>query len=325
MSSVPRLKATVGEFDRTRPLLDGRVALEGFNVEWQSGDLESIFSRAFETAEPDITELSFCNFLIATAKGSCPYVGLPIFPVRAFRHHAIFIRSDRGISHPRDLDGCRIGLREYTNTAALVVKGMLQSYYRVDLSRIRWIVGDVDRRERTTIPVPALPQPYDIRAEPNALLSDMLEAGELEALVAYSPPKCFGRSSVTRLFPRWWEEERRYYRDTHVFPIMHLIVVRRSLLERHPNLARSAFKAFSDAKSLALTELAIEQAPRTMLPWAPGHLLETRELMGEDFWPYGISANRHTLHAQLEFARDQHLVPRLVEVEELFEASLLGT
>lgn len=321
--NAPALTATVGDFDRTRPLLDGRVGVEGFEIEWQSGELESIFSRAFETAEPDITELSFCNFLIATARGNCPYVGLPIFPVRCFRHHALFIRSDRGISKPRDLEGRRIGLREYTNTAALVVKGVLQSYYGVDLTRIRWVVGDIDQRERTEIPVPQLPTPYEIRAESDALLSDMLETGELDGLIAYSPPRCYGRSGVTRLFPRWWEEERRYFQDTKVFPIMHLIVLRRSLAERYPELARSVFDAFCEAKSLALRELAIEQAPRTMLPWAPAHLLQTREIMGEDFWPYGVAANRRTLDAQLEFARNQNLVSRPVGLEELFVSSLL--
>lgn len=156
-----RLTGALGDFDRTRALLDGRVRVAGFDVEWQSGELESIFSRAFEHAGLDITELSFSNYLIATAKGACPYVALPVFPTRCFRHHALFIRGDGGIRAPRDLEGKRIGLREYTNTASLVLRGILAGYYGVKLERIRWVVGDVDKRERTAFPFPNLPSPYE--------------------------------------------------------------------------------------------------------------------------------------------------------------------
>lgn len=313
-----KLTGALGDFDRTRPLIDGRVRVAGFDVEWQSGELESIFSRAFEGAELDITELSFSNFLIATAKGAGPYVALPVFPTRCFRHHALFIRGDRGICAPADLEGKRIGLREYTNTASLVLRGILAGYYGVKLERIRWVVGDVDKRERTAFPIPKLPSPYEIDAEPNALLADLLEAGELDGLIAYAPPRCLGRNGVKRLFERWWEEEARYFRDTGVFPIMHVVVVRRSLVERHPELPRALFEAFCEAKRMALRELEIEAAPKTMLPWAPAHLLETRRLLGDDFWSYGLSANRRTIETQIGFSRQQHLIARDVPVEELF-------
>jgi 4,5-dihydroxyphthalate decarboxylase len=313
-----RLTGALGDFDRTRPLLDARVRVAGFDVAWQSGELESIFSRAFERAELDITELSFSNFLIATAKGGCPYVALPVFPTRCFRHHALFIRGDRGIRAPRDLEGKRVGLREYTNTASLVLRGILAGYYGVQLERIRWIVGDIDKRERSALPLPELPAPYQIAAQPNALLSDLLEAGELDALIAYAPPRCLGRNGVKRLFERWWEEEARYYRDTGVFPIMHVVAVRRSLVEGYPELPRALFDAFTDAKRMALRELEIESAPKTMLPWAPAHVAQTRELLGEDFWPYGLAANRKTLETQIGFSRQQHLISRDVPVEELF-------
>lgn len=321
--NIPRLTGAVGDFDRTRPLIDGRARVADFEVDWQSGDLESIFSRAFERAELDITELSFSNFLIASAKGGCPYVALPVFPTRCFRHHAMFIRSDRGIRQPQDLEGKRIGLREYTNTASLVVRGILAGYYGVNLERIRWVVGDIDRRERNAIRLPELPAPYEISAEPTALLSDLLETGELDGLIAYSPPRCLGRNGITRLFERWWEEESRYFQATGVFPIMHVMVVRRSLIERHSGLARALFDAFCEAKRIALRELEIEAAPRTMLPWAPAHLLETRRILGQRFWPYGVADNRMTLEAQIGFAWRQHLIARNVGVEELFAPSVL--
>jgi 4,5-dihydroxyphthalate decarboxylase len=317
-----RLTGALGDFDRTRPLLDGRVKVEGFEVEWQTGELESLFSRAFERAELDITELSFSNFLIATAKGGSPYVGLPVFPTRSFRHHALFVRGE-AIRSPRDLEGRRVGLREYTNTASLVLRGILAGYYGVELERIQWVVGDVDHRERTTIQLPQLPPPYEIVAERERLLSDMLEAGELDALVAYAPPRCLGRADVRRLFERWWEEEARYFGDTGIFPIMHLVVVRRSILEREPALAAALFAAFCRAKRLALRDLELENAPKTMLPWAPGHLAETRRVLGADFWSYGLPANRKVVEAQIGFSRSQHLIPRDLKAEELFAASSL--
>jgi len=320
----PRITAAVGDFDRTRPLLDGRVAVEGFDVEWTSGPLESLFSRAFDTAEFDVTELSFSNFLIATVRGDSPYVGLPIFPTRVFRQHAIFIRTDRGIHGPRDLEGKTIGLREYTNTAALVARGALAGHYGVDLAKIRWRVGDVDTRERdpARIAVPALPAPFDIAVETRGLLSDLLADGRLDGLIAYAPPRCHGQLGIGRLFPRWWEEEARYFEATGVFPIMHLVVARRTALERHPGLATALFQAFCRAKALAIADLAVEQAPIASLPWAAAHLAETRRLLGHNFYAYGLEAARKTLEAQIGFSRSQHLLGRDVAVEELFTPGL---
>jgi len=310
------LSGALGDFDRTRALLDGRVRVAGFDVEWQSGELESIFSRALEHAELDITELSFSNFLIAAAKGACPYLALPVFPTRCFRHHALFVRG--GIRAPRDLEGKRIGLREYTNTASLVLRGILAGYYGVKLETVRWVVGDVERRERSAFALPSLPPPYRIAAETGALLADLLEAGELDGLIAYAPPRCLGRNGVRRLFERWWEEEARYFQATGVFPIMHVVVLRRSLAERHPGLARALYDAFCEAKRLALRDLETESAPKTMLPWAPAHLLETRRILGDDYWSYGLRANRRTLETQIGFSREQHLIARDVPLEELF-------
>ena len=229
------------------------------------------------------------------------------------------MRTDRGIRTPRDLEGLRAGLREYTNTVSLVARGMLQSYYGVDLTRIRWIVGDVDRRERapSDIRVPRVAG-VEIDSAGERLLSDQLETGEIDALIAYSPPRALGSPNVARLFPRWWEEEARYFDATGIFPIMHVIAVRRSLLAACPALGGALYRAFDAAKAIALRELEIEQAPKTMLPWAPAHLHETRERLGADFWPYGIGRNRITLEAQIEWAHAQGLVSRRIPLDEFF-------
>jgi 4,5-dihydroxyphthalate decarboxylase len=312
-----RLTAAVGAFDRTQPLLDGRVHVEDFEVAWTSGELESLFSRAFASAEFDVTELSFCNYLIAHARGDCPYIALPIFPTRCFRHHALFVRD--GIGSPKALEGRRVGLREYTNTVSLVARGVLASYYDVDLKCIRWVVGDVDARERDPreIKAPRIAG-VAIEAAGDRLLGDMLASGEIEGLISYSPPRCLGSNGVRRLFPRWPEDEARYFRDTGIFPIMHVIAIRRSLAARYPKLPAALYRAFDEAKALAIRDLEIEQAPKTMLPWAPAHLEETREALGDDFWPYGAQRNRKTLEAQIGWAHAQGLIDRPMALDEFF-------
>lgn len=317
--TLPRITAAVGSFDRTQPLLDGRVRVDGFDVAWTTGELESLFSRAFASAEFDVTELSFCNYLIAAARAHSPYVALPIFPTRCFRHHALFVRTDRGIRGPKDLEEKIVGLREYTNTVSLVARGVLQSYYGVDLGRIRWRVGDVDARERTSteIKVPAIAG-IDIALAGDALLADQLATGAIDGLLAYSPPRCLGAPGVGRLFPDWRSDEARYFADTGIFPIMHVVAVRRSLIERHPTFASALYCAFCAAKASAIRDLEIEQAPMTMLPWAPAHLAETRHVLGENFWPYGLEANRVTLEAQIGWAFEQGLIKRRVTLDEFF-------
>ncbi len=323
--TFPAITAAVGAFDRTLPLLDGRVRVEGYEVSWTSGELESLFSRAFASAEFDVTELSFCNYLIAAARGSCPYVALPIFPTRCFRHHALFIRTDRGIREPKDLEGRTVGLREYTNTVSLVVRGVLQHHYGVDLRRVRWRVGDIDARERAIadIKVPAITG-MDIAHAGDELLADQLASGAIDGLIAYSPPRSLGRPGVGRLFPRWWEDEHRYFEATGIFPIMHVVALRRSLIERYPTLAPALYDAFCASKDLAVRDLEIEQAPKTMLPWAPVHLAETRRLLGRDFWPYGVQENRVTLEAQIGWALEQGLLQRPVAVDDFFAAGSRG-
>lgn len=321
--TLPALTGAVGLFDRTRALLDGRAKVEGFDVAWTSGELESLFSRAFETAEFDITELSFCNYLIAIARGNSPYVALPIFPTRCFRHHAMFVRSGAGIRTPKDIEGRRVGTREFTNTVSLVVRGIWSDYYGVDLSKVKWVIGDVDRRERENIRAPALGNGWSIESAGERLLSDLIAGGELDALCAYSPPRSFDGEQVARMFPRYQEEEQRYWRDTGLFPIMHVMVVRRSVLAAYPSLAAALMQAFGLARDLAVAELEIEQAPKVMLPWTPSHLEATRAVMGHDFWPYGVERNNLTLESQIRWAFEQGLIERPMPLSTFFAPGAL--
>lgn len=312
----PSIRIAVGDYDRTRALVDGSVGVQGFETRFATGDLETIFSQAFQTAEYEVTELSFSNFLIASVRGGCPYMALPIFPSRSFRHSAIYVRA--GIATPADLGGKRIGLREYSNTVALVARGMLSDEYGFDPGSCEWFAGDVDHVERDTIDPRNWPKGVRIQAAQGRTLSSMMEAGQLDALIAYTPPAAFGRAGVDRLFPDWRDVEKDYYARTRRFPIMHVIALRRDVAEANPHLPRALLAAFDQAKRVAQDRLAIHQALPIMLPWMQAEAESTQALMGQDFWPYGFEANRDMIETQIRWSHEQGLIPRRPAAEELF-------
>jgi 4,5-dihydroxyphthalate decarboxylase len=314
------INIAVGDYDRTRPLIDGSVKVAGFDTQVSYGDLEEIFAQAFNSAPFEVTELSFSNFLITSARGTCPYLALPIFPSRSFRHSAIYVRNDRGILSPVDLKGKRIGTREYSNTATLVARGMLMDEYGFAPEACQWVVGDVDHLERETIDDGNWPKAgIEIRGVAGRTLSSMLAEGELDALIAYAPPSVFGKSDrVARLFPDWRAAEQDYYARTRRFPIMHIMAIRRDVLEAHPTLAAALMRAFEAAKRDAQARLSIHQALPIMLPWMTAEAESTQLVMGSDFWPYGIEANRDMLDTQIRWSHQQGLIARRLNIEELF-------
>lgn len=319
----------VWDYDRTRPLIDGRVGVEGCDPIWlHDMPIETMFSRALSGAEFGVSELSFSNYMAMTARGACPYLGLPIFPSRSFRHGAWFLRADAGITRPEELKGKRIGVREYSMTAAVVARGLLEDEHGVGGRDVTWVVGDVDERERTHIPLPDLPAGFTVeRAPEGRFLADMLLAGELDALLAYKPPKAFvkGNPGIIRLFPDYEGREKEYARRTGTFPVMHLMGIRRDLAAAEPWLAMSLMAAFTAAKDLAIADLAIVQALKTALPWAPAEFERTRAALGDDYWPYGIARNRAPLEALIRWHHAQGLSPRPLTIEELFLPTTLAT
>ena len=319
-TSTNQIGIAVGAYDRTAALLDGSIGVEGFDTRFMTGDLEEVFAQAFTSAPFEVTELSFSNFLISSARGTCPYVGLPIFPSRSFRHSAIYVRSDAGIQSPADLKGKRIGTREYSNTLSLVVRGVLADEYGVLPEASDWLIGDIDHVERQTIDNKNWPaNDVSIQAVVGRPLSSLLVAGDLDALIAYSPPEDFGSNpAMGRLFPEWRTVERDYFRRTNIFPIMHIMGIRRDVLEAHPRLATALTDAFNKAKQQALAQLAVHQALPIMLPWMTAEAEATQSLMGQDFWPYGLQANRNVLETQIGWSFEQGLIPRRLTLEELF-------
>jgi 4,5-dihydroxyphthalate decarboxylase len=317
------LSVVVGDYDRTRGLLDGTVQVPGFDTRVSTGDLEEIFAKAFSSAEHEVTELSFSNFLIASTRRACPYLALPIFPSRSFRHSALYVRAGSGIASPRDLAGKRIGTREYSNTLSLVARGILMDEYGYVPGSSDWVVGDVDHIERDTIDNRNWPaRGLSIRGVAGRTLSTMLAEGELDALIAYTPPENFGRDdSLLRLFPHWRVAEQDYFRRTRRFPIMHVMGIRRDVAERHPELPAALVQAFNAAKAQALALLAVHQALPVMLPWMTAEAEATQALMGADFWPYGLEANRDMLETQIRWSFEQGLIARQPALEELFASA----
>jgi 4,5-dihydroxyphthalate decarboxylase len=318
------LSIAVGDYDRVRPLVDGSVLLDGVDPVFMLLEPEEIFFRAFRHAEFDICELSMSSFTVKTANGDSPYVGVPVFPSRAFRHNAIYVRTDRGIERPEDLKGKRIGVPEYQVTANVWVRAILEDDHGVKPSNVTWVRGGYDHPGR--IEKIALRLPPDVRVEDapeGSTISGLLASGEIDALIGPRAPSCFvnRHPQVRWLFADPEAAGAAWYRRSKIFPIMHIVGVRRTLCERHPWLPAAVMKAFEQAKSRALLKLGDVAASKVTLPFVEEHLLAARRLMGEDFWSYGLEANRHVLEVFLRRHHAEGLSSRLVSPEELFHPS----
>ena len=315
------LSVAIGDYDRTRPLIDGRVRIDGVDPVYMTLSPEEIFFRAFRHAEFDVCELSLSSYTLKTARGDCPYVGVPVFLSRAFRHTAIVIRTDRGIASPTDLKGRRVGLPEFQLTACVWARALLQDDYGVKPSDIIWVRGGIEepgRPEKIAMTLPA-----DIRLEQapeGRSLAALLEAGEIDAIMAPRAPSGFDRGvpNLGWLFADPTAAAKDYYGRTGIFPIMHLVGIRREIADRHPWLPGAVFKAFEQAKVAALANLTDTSATKVTLPFVEEQLRAARQLMGHDFWSYGVLRNRTTLDTFLRHHHTQGLSPRLVAVDELF-------
>jgi 4,5-dihydroxyphthalate decarboxylase len=321
------LSIAVRDYDRTRPLSDGLVQIDGVDPVFMALDPEEIFFRAFRRAEFDICELSMSSFTVKTSQKNCPYVGVPAFVSRAFRHTSIYVRTDR-IKKPADLKGKKVGVPEYQLTANVWARAILEDDYGVKPSDVHWIRGgltEAGRLEKISITLPK-----DVRLDDvpqGRTLSSMLDAGEIDAFIGPRVPPAFERGDprVGWLFPDPVAAAKDYYKRTGIFPIMHLIGVRRELAEQHPWLPGAVYKAFEQSKKIALEKLADTSSTKVTLPFVEERLMEARALMGEDFWSYGVAPNRKTLETFLRHHHSQGLSPRLLPVEELFHPGTLET
>jgi 4,5-dihydroxyphthalate decarboxylase len=326
MSRLPITVAT-WDYDRVRALMDGRVTIEGCDVNYVTMQVEEILERAFFHREFEVAEIGLSPYLIALSRGTAPYVAVPAFLSRMFRHSAVYIRADRGIESPADLRGRRIGVPEYQMSAALWVRGFLTDEFGVIATDINWVQGGLEtpgRRDKFPL---NLPTGFPLASAPaGRTLSSMLADGDLDAVISARRPSCFvaGHRMVQRLFPDYRAAERDYYRRSGVFPIMHAVGIRPDILEKHPWVAASVYKAFVQAKRLADAEFAETTALKIGLPWVTAEYDATREAMSDDFWSYGVAANRKTLELMARYSFEQGLAVRLVPVEEMFAPGTLA-
>ncbi|HLH22039.1 MAG TPA: PhnD/SsuA/transferrin family substrate-binding protein [Chloroflexota bacterium] len=320
MSKLP-LTLACWDYDRTRPLIDGRVQPEGIDLNVLVLRPHETFPRMLERQEFQVSELSLASYTTLTARGACPVVAVPVALSKIFRHSCIYVRPDAGIATPEDLKGKRVGTMQYGSTGSVFMRGMLQHEYGVRPEDVHWFMGALDRPG----PPPLLPLnlPPAIRLEfltEQQTLERMLEAGELDALMSLYIPSTFQRGSprIARLFPNYKAVEQDYYRRTRIFPIMHTVVVREDVHREYPWVARSIYKAFCAARDLAVNGLYDTDALRLSLPWLIDHVEETWRVFGHDFWAYGLAPNRPTFAAIGQYVHEQGLAPRPVSPDELF-------
>ena len=320
---MPKIPVTFasGLYDRLVPLATQEVQVPGVSLNFiEIEHPRELFDRMAGGLEFDASEFSSAEYITRQAAGDRSFIAIPVFPSRSFRHSFIFINT-RTISQPGDLRGKRIGVPLYTMTAAIWIRGLLMHEYGVDLSTITWIQGNINKPgiygQPSTLP---LVRPVDL--EPNKApksLSQLLADGEIDAIIGPELPHCLGKAPhVRRLFPDYRSVEKEYYLKTGIFPIMHLVVLRRELWQQHKFIATSLFQALQESKMLAAKRMKYTGTLRYMLPWLADDLEEINETFGDDCWPYGLEANRKTLGTLVQYLFEQGLIDHSPTVEELF-------
>ncbi|MCP5143983.1 MAG: ABC transporter substrate-binding protein [Gammaproteobacteria bacterium] len=322
MQSNLRLSIAMGDYDRTRALSDGVVQIDGVDPVFLRLTPEEMFFRSFRHVDFDVAELSLSTFTLRTSRGDNPYIGIPVFPSRAFRHTSIVVRNDRGIDQPADLKGRKLGTPEYQLSACVWARALLEDEYGVKPSDIDWVRGGLEQPDRVEKVRLALPEGIRLSSAPaGQTLSAMLDAGELDGIVSPRLPAGFGQpgSRLKWLFEDPMATATDYYRRTAVFPVMHLIGIRRELVAEHRWLPATLYKAFEQAKQHALQRLSDTSATKVTLPFVEEQLQAAISLMGRDYWSYGLTeSNRQTLETFLRHHHNQGLSQRRVAVDELF-------
>jgi len=323
---MTNLRLTVGcwDYDRVQALIDGRVRPNGIDVTFLNMIVEETFFRMLRNREFDASELSMSSYVVSLFKPERPFIAIPVFPSRFFRHSCIYVNAEAGIERPADLVGRRIGTPEYQMTAPVWIRGILAEHYGVPIDSVTYVTGGEEspnRDEKLKLDLPS-----NIRVERSGAgqtLARMLADGEIDALHTARKPSTFDGVRVKRLFPNYVEVEQAYWRDTGIFPIMHVIAIRREVYEANRWIAMNLFQAFREAQRLCYAGLKETAALKGMLPWFNAHVEEAFATMGDDFWPYGVEKNRKALATFLRYHHESGLSPRVLDVEEMFAPETL--
>ncbi|WP_214110839.1 hypothetical protein [Acrocarpospora catenulata] len=320
---MPRLRLTLacGDYDRTRALEEGSVRPDGIELTYLRLPVEETFFRMMRHQEFEIAELSLSSYVVSLGSDPSPFVAIPVFPSRSFRHGSVYVNSAAGITDPGDLRGKLVGTPEYQLTAAVWVRGILADLHGVPVDSVTYLTGGQEqpgRIEKAPLDLPGNIRLGSIPAD--RTLSGMLVAGEIDALYTPRIPRPFAARDprVRRLFDDVIAAEQAYHRATKIFPIMHVVVIRRDVYDRHPWVAQSLVKAFTLARDEARSRIYDSSALRFMLPWLNQQLEQAEQLLGADYWSYGLAANRHTLATFLRYHHEQGLSGRVLSPDELF-------
>jgi len=318
------------DYDRILPLVNGKVKIEGINLIYIPLYVTETIYRMMKNKEFDVAEMSLGGYIQSLASKDKPFIAIPVFPLRMFRHRSIYVNVN-SVREVEDLKGKIVGVPEYRQTAAVWIKGIMEEYYGIPVNSVTYYMGKLERETwdlsktdevklwRNDIKLIRIPE------EKN--LSEMLEKGEIDALYSAITPSCFlrGSKSVRRLFSNYYDEERRYFERTRIFPIMHIIVIKREVYEENPWVALSLYKAFLKAKRVAYHELREKTgtAVKYMLPWLDYYVDKTVKIMGEDFWPYGVKATYHEMMTFLKYIYNQGIIDKVFKPEEIFASETL--
>ena len=319
MAKIP-LTIAMTDYDHFRDFRFGRVGAEGIEPLWLDLDLHEIFSRFAARREWHVSEMSFAKFVAQVATPDPDIIGLPVFASRVFRLASFYVNIDAGIRTAADLKGKRVGVPEWAQTAAVYSRGWLQHDAGVPLTSIEWVQAGIDTSGRTEKVDLHLPEGLQLKRETEKTLSEMLVSGEIDAAMTANAPGAFQNNNpkVARLFPNYRELEADYFRRTGIYPIMHVVAMRRDLLSQHPWIARNLCLAFEDSKNRSLERIRYEGCSNYPIPWLPHYVETLEELFGNDLFPFGIEANRRTLEAFLRYAYEQGVTGRHLRPEEIF-------
>jgi len=321
-----RLSLACWNYDRTRALLEGRVPVDGIDLTYLNLPVEETFFRMLRHREFDAAEMSLSSYVLTRFTDEPPFIAIPVFPSRFFRHSCIYINRNSGIREPMDLIGKKVGTPEYQMTAGVWIRGILSDEYQVPVTSGSYFNGGEEQPGRPEKLKLDLPAQIRLQSIPeNKTLSAMLDAGEIDALYTARMPSTFtsGSGSVKRLFEDYPTVEREYYLKTKIFPIMHTVVIRREVYDKYPWVAQSLYKAFVLAQREVYQDLYQTAALKFMLPWLIRHVEDTRALMGQDFWSYGFQPNQHVLETFLRYSYEQGLSKRQLKPHELFAKETL--
>jgi 4,5-dihydroxyphthalate decarboxylase len=326
VTMVIKLSFACWDYDRFKAIEDGTVRPEGIDLTFLNYRVEETFFRQLRYQEFDVSELSLSSYVLTLNQENPPFIAIPVFPSRFFRHQSMYINKNSGIRSPQDLKGKRIGSPEYQMTAPVWQRGIMEEEFGVPITSVEFFVGALEGHEERKSKVPHT-LPPDVRVtpiKPGQNLSEMLANGELDAVFTATKPSSMGTSpDVTYLFPNFQTVEADYYKRTKIFPIMHVVALKRSVYEANPWIAKTLQKAFAKSLDVAYDAIRERGALRYILPWLEEHVATTSAVMGERWWQDGFHENKHVIEKFLEYSYSQGLAKRRYKAEELFAPNTL--